>query len=100
MLYLGVDKEYDLPHHQIYASSEYENNLKDITNHRLTWDDPSVYVQNASITDDSLAPDGHSTVFTYWYLYQTNTRASFGMTSKQTSEKLLSNNLQSLDTMT
>ncbi|MBT5727723.1 phytoene desaturase family protein [bacterium] len=63
MLYLGVDKEYDLPHHQIYASSEYENNLKDITQHRLTWDDPSVYVQNASITDDSLAPDGHSTIY-------------------------------------
>ena len=63
MLYLGVDKEYELPHHQIYASSSYEDNLRDITNHRLTWDDPSVYVQNASITDDSLAPDGHSTIY-------------------------------------
>ena len=29
----------------------------------VTWDDPSVYVQNASITDDSLAPDGHSTIY-------------------------------------
>ena len=63
MLYLGVDKQYDLPHHQIYASSSYEKNLEDITNHRMTWDDPSVYVQNASITDDSLAPEGHSTVY-------------------------------------
>lgn len=63
MLYLGVDKQYDLPHHQIFASSQYEKNLEEITNHRLTWDDPSVYVQNASITDDSLAPEGHSTVY-------------------------------------
>jgi len=63
MLYLGVDKQYDLHHHQIYASSAYEKNLHDITNHKLTWDDPSVYVQNASITDDSLAPEGHSTVY-------------------------------------
>ncbi len=38
-------------------------NLEDITNHRLTWEDPSVYVQNASITDDSLAPEGHSTIY-------------------------------------
>jgi|TARA_B110000967_G_scaffold140813_1_gene143887 phytoene desaturase len=64
MLYLGVDKQYpDLKHHQIYASSSYEQNLEDITNHRLTWEDPSVYVQNASVTDDSLAPEGHSTVY-------------------------------------
>ena len=63
MLYLGVDKQYDLPHHQIYASTSYEKNLEDITEHRMTWDDPSVYVQNASITDDSLAPEGHSTIY-------------------------------------
>ena len=28
MLYLGVDREYELPHHQIYASSAYEENLR------------------------------------------------------------------------
>jgi len=65
MLYLGVDRTYDdLPHHQIYASATYENNLEDIEkHHRLTWDDPSVYVQNASVTDPSLAPEGCSTVY-------------------------------------
>lgn len=63
MLYLGVDKQYDLPHHQIYASTSYEKNLEDITEHRMTWNDPSIYVQNASITDDSLAPEGQSTIY-------------------------------------
>ncbi len=63
MLYLGVDKIYDLPHHQIYASKDYEQNLKEITHHTVSWDDPSVYAQNACITDPSLAPDGHSTVY-------------------------------------
>jgi phytoene desaturase len=63
MLYLGIDKQYDLPHHQIYASTTYEKNLEDITEHRMTWDDPSIYVQNASITDDSLAPEGQSTIY-------------------------------------
>ncbi len=63
MLYLGIDKMYDLPHHQIYASKDYENNLKEITHHQVSWADPSVYVQNACITDPSLAPEGHSTVY-------------------------------------
>lgn len=65
MLYLGVNKKFDdLPHHQIYASENYVGNLEDIEkHHRLTWDDPSVYVQNACITDPQMAPEGCSTVY-------------------------------------
>jgi phytoene desaturase len=65
MVYLGIDKTYeDLPHHQIYASANYEQNLEDIEkHHKLTWDDPSVYVQNACVVDPSLAPEGCSTVY-------------------------------------
>ena len=65
MIYLGIDKTYeDLPHHQIYASANYQKNLEDIEkNHKLTWDDPSVYVQNACVVDPSLAPEGCSTVY-------------------------------------
>ena len=51
------------PHHQIYASSDYEGNLRDISEHRITWDDPSIYVQNACVTDPSLAPEGCSTLY-------------------------------------
>ena len=65
MVYLGIDKTYEqLPHHQIYASANYEQNLEDIEkHHKLTWDDPSVYVQNACVIDPSLAPEGCSTVY-------------------------------------
>lgn len=65
MMYLGVNKSFeDLPHHQIYASKDYVNNLEDIEkHHRITWDDPSVYVQNACVTDPQLAPEGCSTVY-------------------------------------
>jgi len=63
MLYLGVDKEYDLDHHQIYASKDYHTNLKDVTENKITWDDPSLYVQNACLTDPSMAPEGHSTIY-------------------------------------
>ena len=63
MLYLGVDKLYDEPHHQIYASADYEKSLKDIDNHKIPWNDPSIYVQNACITDPSMAPDDQSTLY-------------------------------------
>ncbi|WP_372726244.1 phytoene desaturase family protein, partial [Novipirellula sp.] len=64
MLYLGIEGSYDdLPHHNIHISRDYEQNLKEIeTTHSLS-DDPSFYVQNASVTDPSLAPPGCSTLY-------------------------------------
>ena len=64
MLYLGVEGEQpDVAHHTIYLSNDYRQNLRDIeVNHCLS-DDPSVYVQNASVTDKTLAPSGHSTLY-------------------------------------
>jgi phytoene desaturase len=64
MMYLGVEGRYDdVPHHTIYTAKDYVGNLADIEAGRLTADDPSVYVQNASVTDDSLAPPGMSTLY-------------------------------------
>ncbi len=63
MMYLGIDGREDLAHHTIYTAADYVKNLHDIeTNHVLS-DDPSFYVQNASVTDDSLAPRGQSTLY-------------------------------------
>lgn len=64
MLYLGLDGTCDdLPHHTIYTARDYMANLADIeTRHQLT-DDTSFYVQNACVTDPSLAPAGKSTLY-------------------------------------
>jgi phytoene desaturase len=64
-MYLGIEGTYeDLSHHTIYLSKNYQQNLHDIeTGHRLS-DDPSFYVQNACVTDPSLAPNGMSTLYT------------------------------------
>ncbi len=64
MMYLGIEGRYDhLHHHTIYTSGDYLGNLSDIeTNYRLS-DDPSIYVQNAGVTDDTLAPRGMSTLY-------------------------------------
>jgi phytoene desaturase len=65
MLYLGIEGQYDdVKHHTIYLSKDYEQNLRDIEQeHKLTLDDPSFYVQNAGVTDSTLAPKGMSTLY-------------------------------------
>jgi phytoene desaturase len=64
MMYLGIDGRYDdVAHHTIYLAENYKQNLRDIEeNHRLSTD-PSFYVQNASVTDPTLAPRGQSTLY-------------------------------------
>lgn len=64
MMYLGIDGRFDeLPHHTIQIAKDYESNLADIEKHHLLSQDPSFYVQNASVTDPSLAPRGMSTLY-------------------------------------
>jgi len=62
MLYLGVEKEYAAPHHNIVFAGDYRSNISDITQGRLS-EDFSFYVQNACVTDKTLAPRGKSTVY-------------------------------------
>jgi len=64
MLYLGIEGRYDdVAHHNIYLSEDYRENLADIEHrHRLSAD-PSMYVQNACVTDPTLAPAGASTIY-------------------------------------
>ena len=64
MLYLGLEECYEsVPHHNIYLAENYREALADIERrHRLS-SDPSMYVQNASVTDPSLAPPGMSTLY-------------------------------------
>jgi phytoene desaturase len=64
MLYLGVDGTFpDLPHHSIHIAEDYARNLDEIENRHVLSADPSFYVQNACVTDPSLAPRGKSTLY-------------------------------------
>jgi phytoene desaturase len=64
MLYLGIEGRYDdLAHHTIYLASDYMENLRDIESRHVLSRDPSFYVQNACVTDPSLAPPGKSTLY-------------------------------------
>lgn len=63
MLYLGLDRVYDLPHHTIFFAGDYRRNISEIFESKELSDDISFYVRNASVTDPSLAPPGHSSIY-------------------------------------
>jgi phytoene desaturase len=63
MMYLGVEGTFDLPHHNIHIAADYARNLDEIENRHVLSDDPSFYVQNACVTDPTLAPRGMSTLY-------------------------------------
>ncbi|TDL35348.1 phytoene desaturase [Jeotgalibacillus sp. S-D1] len=63
MIYLGVNKTFDLPHHTISFADDYKKNVEEITKSKILSDDPSIYIQNASVTDPTLAPAGKSALY-------------------------------------
>jgi len=63
MLYLGVDKKYDIPHHNVIFAKSYRDNVDQIVRTKTLPKDPSVYIQNACVTDPTLAPPGKSTLY-------------------------------------
>ncbi|MBS0278390.1 MAG: phytoene desaturase [Proteobacteria bacterium] len=64
MLYLGVRGVYDkVSHHTIYISKDYPRNVEEIGEKHVLSADPPFYVQNACVTDSTLAPAGMSTIY-------------------------------------
>ncbi len=63
MMYLGVEGEFDLPHHTIHIAADYARNLDEVENQHVLSEDPSFYVQNACVTDPTLAPRGMSALY-------------------------------------
>jgi len=63
MLHLGLDKIYDLPHHTVFFAEDYRGNIQDIFENKVLSQDLSFYIRNASVTDSTLAPEGHSSIY-------------------------------------
>lgn len=64
MMYLGLEGTCDhLQHHTIHLAEDYKSNLADIeSRHRLS-KEPSFYVCNPAVTDPSMAPARHSSLY-------------------------------------
>ncbi len=63
MLYLGLDRVYDLPHHTILFADDYRRNVEEVFGAKVLSRDISFYIRNASVTDPALAPKNSSAVY-------------------------------------
>ncbi len=64
MMYLGLEGTCDdLAHHTIFLADDYRSGLADIETHHRLSADPSFYVHNPAVTDASMAPPGHSSIY-------------------------------------
>jgi phytoene desaturase len=64
MLYLGVEGPIpELTHHTIYLAKDYRGNVAEIEAGLVAPTEASIYIQNAGVTDATLAPPGHSTLY-------------------------------------
>lgn len=64
MLYLGLEGAFpEQRHHTIFISEDYERNLREIEELKVVPTAPSFYVQNACVTESSMAPRGCSTLY-------------------------------------
>ena len=52
-----------IPHHMILFGPRYKGLLSDIYDHGLLSEDFSLYLHHPTVTDPSMAPDGHSTFY-------------------------------------
>jgi phytoene desaturase len=84
MLYLGIRGRVDLDHHTIFLAEDYARNLREIEEGRHPPQQPSIYVQNACVTDPGQAPAGCSTLYVLvpvphqsWHIDWRRERASY-----------------------
>lgn len=63
MLHLGIRGRVDLDHHTVFLAEDYARNLREVEEARILPQQPSIYVQNACVTDPGQAPAGCSALY-------------------------------------
>lgn len=63
MLYLGVNKQYNIPHHNLIFGEDFKAYMDEITMTRKPSPASLVYIHNPAVTDTTLAPEGKSPIY-------------------------------------
>lgn len=62
-LYLGLDKVFPLAHHTIVFSKDYRRYVEELSKTFVLSEDPSFYIHNPSLIDETYAPPHHSALY-------------------------------------
>ncbi|GGG20776.1 phytoene desaturase family protein [Paenibacillus abyssi] len=62
MLYLGVNRKIQMPHHTVMFADDYAGNVSDMMQGRLS-EDASIYLHHPGAVDSTLAPEGKSALY-------------------------------------
>jgi phytoene desaturase len=90
LLYLGVDRTYpNLRHQSLYFSEDYRANLDAIFKDKTLPEDPSFHMNIPTVTDPSLAPQGHSLIYLLAPMPNLEAQIDWDQAAPQVREKLL-----------
>ena len=90
MLYLGINKPLNLPHHMILFAEDYKQNVDEMTKEMKLSEDPSIYVHNPSRLDPTLAPKGKSALYVLMPVPNLQADIDWGKEKHGVREKILS----------
>ncbi|NDJ78022.1 MAG: phytoene desaturase [Chloroflexi bacterium] len=91
LLYLGLDRTYpEMQHQALYFAEDYRANLDAIFKTRTLPTDASFHLNNPTITDPSLAPDGHSVLYLLAPMPNLQGDVDWATAAPQVREQLLS----------
>jgi phytoene desaturase len=91
LLYLGVDKVYENVRHQaLYFSRDYRATLDSIFKKKELPADPSFHLNIPTVTDPSLAPEGHSLLYVLAPMPNLTAKIDWNEAAPRVREQLLS----------
>lgn len=89
MMYLGLNRTYDTQHHTIVFARDYRGNIGAISRGEESFEDISLYVRNAVVTDPQGAPPGHSALYILVPVANNRTAIEWPLYKQQLRESVL-----------
>jgi phytoene desaturase len=77
MLYLGLDRQLPLRHHTFFFAEDYRAEMERLFHAGVLGHDLSLYVCNPSVSDPTLAPEGHSALYVLALVPNTRSRVDW-----------------------
>jgi phytoene desaturase len=90
MIYLGLKKKLKMPHHKIHFAQNYRKNIRELVETLELSEDPSIYIHNPSLLDDSMAPKGKSAVYVLVPVPNLNGKVDWTLEKKRYRDLVLS----------